>query len=581
MERQPGPMNLWSKIKPPFWDFQVDRRADTIDYRRLWKSTFWGAATAALLPLILLSLINFYQFEQQFLLQHGELTSQVQRQISNTRLQLSDFLQERQSALAYVVQENDFTELTDYRRLNRVFLNLRRSFGGFVDLGVIDSGGLQRTYVGPYALEGHNYKNEDWFKEAMVRGVHISEVFLGHRGVPHFVIAVKHEREDGSLHLLRATINTARIQDILAEMGLHPSSDVFIVNQEGVLQSPSRFFGAVLEKVSLPLPMPRDARGVVIAQEKELKDPNLLAGLAQVQGSPFVLVVLKRADILLEKWSLLRINLMLLVGISGLAILGVIFKGSTTLVSRLFQADQHRVAVLHEIEYTNKLASIGRLAAGVAHEINNPIAIINEKAGLMRDLVLKREDSALKDKYLKSLESILGSVKRVSTVTHRLLGFARHLDVQVEIIHLDLLLKEVLDFLQREAQHRNVEINLRDTADAPTIESDRGQLQQVFLNIINNALAAVADGGEINISLAKVSPENVAVSVADNGAGIPPEHIKRIFEPFFSTRGEKGTGLGLSITYGIVQKLGGHIEVESKVGEGTTFTVTLPTKRPA
>jgi len=107
------------------------------------------------------------------------------------------------------------------------------------------------------------------------------------------------------------------------------------------------------------------------------------------------------------------------------------------LVNRLYQADQHRAAVLHEIEYTNKLASIGRLlAAGVTHEINNPIAIINEKAGLLRDRIRTRNKSPLKKKYLKSVESILGSVKRVSAIIHSLLGFARHLDIKVKSIHL-------------------------------------------------------------------------------------------------------------------------------------------------
>ena len=113
----------------------------------------------------------------------------------------------------------------------------------------------------------------------------------------------------------------------------------------------------------------------------------------------------------------------------------------------------------------------------------------------------------------------------------------------------------------------------------PTIISDRGQLQQVFLNILNNAVAAVPHGGKIGIEIAREGADHVSVTVADDGVGIPRENLERIFEPFFTTKDGSGTGLGLSITYGIVKKLGGEIRVDSTVGEGTRFTVKLPKSR--
>jgi signal transduction histidine kinase len=572
-------MGLWSRIKPPFWERQGDPGTQSLNYRRLWKTTFGAAVAVSLLPLILMTAITFYQFEQQYRLQMGEIVSQVHRLISNTRLQLGFFLQERQAALSYIVLENSFEQLGDERRLSAIFFNLKRAFGGFIDIGLIDGQGVQKAYVGPYALEGHVYKDQDWYKEVVIRGTYVSEVFLGHRQVPHIVIAVKHEQSDGRFFVLRATINTARINDIIAAMNIHPSSDAFIVNHKGVLQTPSRFFGNALEQAQLPMSPSQHQADVV-----QLEGPGglpLVVGYAGVDAAPFVLVLVKQPGVLLEKWGLFRLNVLVLAVVSIVAILFVSFQGTTSLVNRLFQADLKRAAVLHEIEYTSKLASIGRLAAGVAHEINNPIAIINEKAGLLKDIVSAREDGPQKEKFLHVAESILASVKRVSAVTHRLLGFARHLDVSYETIQLSALVNEVLGFLGKEAEHRNIDINVRMDKDAPNIESDRGQLQQVLLNILNNSLAAVPDGGEINISVAHLQPGSVALSIADNGVGIPRENLKRIFEPFFSTRGSRGTGLGLSITYGIVQKLGGAIQVESQEGEGTTFTITLPVKRQA
>ena len=140
-----------------------------------------------------------------------------------------------------------------------------------------------------------------------------------------------------------------------------------------------------------------------------------------------------------------------------------------------------------------------------------------------------------------------------------------------------MLLHEVLGFLEKEASYRNLRIDFNYPEEPPTIVSDRGQLQQIFLNIINNAFAAVEDGGHIEIGIERAGADAVEVKIADDGVGIPADQLTHIFDPFFTTKKGAGTGLGLSITYGIVQKLGGQIGVKSKVGEGTCFTVTLPT----
>ncbi|MEJ2719600.1 MAG: ATP-binding protein, partial [bacterium] len=170
------------------------------------------------------------------------------------------------------------------------------------------------------------------------------------------------------------------------------------------------------------------------------------------------------------------------------------------------------------------------------------------------------------------------SVDRCSRVTHRLLGFARRMETAHEQIDLRKLLEEVVSFQRTEITHRNIEINYDIEDDLPQIESDRGQLQQVFLNIISNAIAAIGDGGRIDISGAGRPDGTVVIAVTDNGVGISEENLEHIFEPFFSTKGKFGTGLGLSITHNIVEKLGGVIHVHSIPGKGTRFTVTLPVK---
>jgi signal transduction histidine kinase len=153
------------------------------------------------------------------------------------------------------------------------------------------------------------------------------------------------------------------------------------------------------------------------------------------------------------------------------------------------------------------------------------------------------------------------------------------MDISHEQIDLKKLLEEVVSFQQTEITHRDIDINYEMEDNLPQIESDRNQLQQVFLNIINNAIAAIDDGGRIDISVAGREDDSVVIAITDNGTGISEENLEHIFEPFFSTKGRFGTGLGLSITHNIVEKLGGAINAHSILGKGTRFTVTLPIKR--
>jgi two-component system NtrC family sensor kinase len=239
------------------------------------------------------------------------------------------------------------------------------------------------------------------------------------------------------------------------------------------------------------------------------------------------------------------------------------------------EAEDRRELALREVEHSQKLSSIGRLAAGVAHEVNNPLAIINEKTGLMKDILTMHQDFPARDKLLAQVDSVLRAVERCRGITHRMLGFARRMDVSIEELDLAELIRETASFLANEGMHRNVDVQLNLDPELPRIVSDRSQLQQVFLNLLNNALAAVADGGSIFVA-ARPEGSGVLVSVRDNGCGMSDETMKHIFEPFFTTKKGKGTGLGLSITYGIIKRLGGEIAVESTQGVGTTITITLP-----
>ena len=546
-------------------------------YRRMRRLVIICTAAVSLVPLIFITAVNFYQYERA---SQNAARQSIRRLVSNNRRSLEFFVEERLSELTYIIHDKSFEELRDNDELARILSNIRKSIAAetLVDLGLIDSQGNQLSYVGPHKLQGKNYADQDWFHEVTNRGVYVSDVFLGYRDSPHFVLAISHEDRQGNAYVLRAAIDTEMLNEQLPTVDFRRNSDCFLLNRSAILQTPSHRYGRVLQPC--PLAMPPRTHETEVVEGRDEQGGAILMGYAYIKKTPFILMMLSQPGDVTSGWRDLRTELAVFLAISILLILGVVLWGSNRFVKQIRDTDQKRATLLHKIEYTNKLASLGRLAAGTAHEINNPLAIINEKAGLLNDLyALGGDKTPSPGRALELTESIMKAVDRCSTITHRLLGFAKHMDVRNETLDLHALVRDVLGFLEKESAYRNLQLQVTVSEDLPTIESDRGQLQQVLLNLINNAFAAVPDGGQIEIALERSGPETVAIAVADNGRGIPKENLGNVFEPFFTTKEGYGTGLGLSVTYGIVQKLGGQISVDSEVGKYTRFAVTLPIRR--
>jgi two-component system NtrC family sensor kinase len=545
-------------------------------YARLRRQVVLASAGVALAPLVFLTVLNAMRYGTAL---RAEAIQPIAALTANAERTLEVFLTERRAALSFVVRDRPFDSLCDSEVLGRVVrtLNLSLEVDAFVDLGIIDDSGAQLCYWGPYDLAGRDYSEQPWFSEVSRRGLHVSEVFLGFRNVPHFVIATRHQLPNGGFYVLRATIDAELFAEQLLTVPAESGDDLFLISRIGVLQTPSRRFGPIFENTTWQPDV--SASGTTMAEIRDPGGERLIVGTAVVENSPFVVVLARPYREVMQSWITLRRELAAVLIGSAILILGVILWGANQFVRRLSEVNRRRAFLMHQVEYSNKLASLGRLAAGVAHEVNNPLAIIGEKAGLMHDLVEMEADFPKREKLLGLCASILRSVDRCSTITHRLLGFARHMDVATESVDLRSLIDEVLGFLHKEAHHRDLEITVDRDTEIPSIESDRGQLQQVFLNIINNAFAAVEDGGHIDIAFGVPSVGGVTCSVTDNGVGISEDAMSRIFEPFYTTKTGVGTGLGLSVTYGIVKKLGGEIHVESTQGEGTRFTVILPRER--
>ena len=328
-------------------------------------------------------------------------------------------------------------------------------------------------------------------------------------------------------------------------MQLDPKSDGFLVNKEGTLQTATRNYGEVLD--TFPIGLPPFSSEANYVETTDSHGREVLVAYSYFQNSPYVLVVVKPRGELFRSWYTFKTEIFYVFIAGVLIILLVVFKLTGFLVSRLQESDDRREAALREIEHSHKLSSIGRLAAGVAHEINNPMAIINEKAGLMKDLLELGGEFKDRDRFLALTDGIINSVERCRSITHRLLGFARRMEPHIENLDINEVIRETVGFVEKEAGYRNLDLRLQLADDLAAIPSDRGQLQQVFLNLLSNAFAAVQDGGTVTICTCD-NGENISVSVEDNGCGMSEETLRRFCEPFFSTK-EKGHGTGLGYVH--------------------------------
>lgn len=567
--------SIFSKFKPHFLDYHsspTSLKKQIFNLRRMWKTAVLSTSIVTIIPLIILTVINYHIIQKST---ESEILLMTSRVVSNAKKSVSFFIIERKTALDFIINDYKFDDLNVHKQLVRILKHLKMGFGGFIDLGVIGANGIQTTYAGKYNLQGKNYSEQKWFKKVLKQGTYISDVFSGFRNRPHLIIAVKHSLPDNSFYVLRATLDMEIYKKLLSRLKLHGKSDAFIINQMGILQTPSQRHGNILEKVTIPIPNYSNKTEVIEFTNK--KGNSSIMGYAYIPDTNFILIIVKQKKELIKPWQNTQLALIWVLIISITVIIVVILGLTTYFMNSLYIADQKRVMAMHRIEFDNKMASIGRLAAGVAHEINNPLAIINEKAGLIKDTFIFKHKYTDDPKLISLVDSVINSVVRCGTITKRLLNFSKDLDTSLQLVKIKNVINDVLGFLNKEAEYRNITVSVEIPENTPKITSDRGKLQQIFLNIINNAFAALNDGGSLNINVISNEKEFIKVIIADDGCGIAEEDLKLVFEPFFTKKAKLGgTGLGLSITYGLTKEIGGFIEVKSKIGKGTSFTVTLP-----
>jgi signal transduction histidine kinase len=317
----------------------------------------------------------------------------------------------------------------------------------------------------------------------------------------------------------------------------------------------------------------------VIEQKKTTVVPDLNTSVGEAGERTFVVVPLVLRNEAIGVYIIRTEKVRRAVSDHELTLLGVLANQAAVAMENIRNMDR-LVKAAEELKKSQaqmlqaaKLASLGELAGGIAHEINNPLQI------LLGHIALLQQGKDIEHR----IEIIRNQVQRIAQITRQLVSFSRSVPEELdhELVNVNWAVNEIIALVDYQFKNRGIEFDLRFSEELPPLDSNKNYLQQAFLNLLINAKDAMPEGGKMLIATEFVGGK-IQVRFADSGTGIKKENLAKIFEPFFTTKEPgKGTGLGLPITRGIVRKFGGDVKVDSVEGRGTTFTVILPAKEPA
>jgi two-component system NtrC family sensor kinase len=552
---------------PP--DVPISRDDDIFYYRRMRNRIVAALLVVSFVPLML---IGGATYHYAFSALKQRTREYLDQKVLGHKKSIDQFLFERLLDVRLLAETTPLSSLVVPGALARAFEALQEGCGCFVDLGVISEGGRHLAYVGPYDLLDKDYRQAPWFAAVMERGVFISDVFLGFRNVPHFVIAVR-EQSDRQVYVLRATIDAAYFDAVVSEVIGSGKGDAFVVNREGIFQSAPRHGGRRMGQ--------SEYRAVDRFEGVRLEErPRELYASVWLERVPWLCVVkLDKRD----AFSALRHLEAATVGVfvvGGVLIVCTILMTTRYLVSRLEVKRRDILQLDTKLLQASSMASSVPLVAGLVREINERLSAIDVAAGWIHDLAQGEtvEKANVDQEIRESAGRIKSEVKRGRKVTDRILTLTRPTVPIIKEVQINEVLDDVLALLDREVKERGIMI-LREYDDhLPLVRSDPPQLRQAFQNIMAYSIASLEGerAGRIRLSTAR-RPSGVTATVTDNGPGIPREQLARLFEPRTGPLGvDAQGGVALAVSASILERLGGRLSVLSEPGKGTSFVVELP-----
>ncbi|MBI9085774.1 MAG: hypothetical protein JEZ11_19405 [Desulfobacterales bacterium] len=533
-------------------------------FRQLWIQVVMALLAVAIIPLIILSR-GMYAYGESML--RKNILQSLKAQVVDHRDAIDRFLEERTLDLALILDNSQGLRLSEAGTLETVFGSLQRRLPCFQDLGIIDGQGRHLAYVGPFHLETRNYGKADWFAAVMDQGVYISDVFMGFRLEPHFIIAVRQMRNDG-VRILRATVDARYFHSRVSGLGGHERADAFLLDRAGHYQTRPRTGRRLMALSGIDVGDPFQG----VRSETVGETIRLTTWLARV---PWLCVVQVRMPEAFAPLHKARTVMAYALGLSAALIVLTVVLTTNRLVA-LLESKRLSIGRLdRQLRRSSFLASSMDLSQGFFSELRDIQANIDASLAWTRDRAGRHGADEIQT---EGLEQIRSENDRGRKALESLTAFVRPTEAMVSPVELNGLMDELVAVLSGELRRRRIRIDRDPQGKEITVRSDRAKLRQVFLNLMQNAVAAVDTDGVISISM-HGSPQGAAVTLVDSGSGIDPKDSQRIFEPLFTTRRD-GTGLGLSICRDIMAELGGSVTVDARPDPGAVFTVTIPREIP-
>ena len=443
----------------------------------------------------------------------------------------------------------------------------------------MDDQGRHLSYTGPYNLLNENYRDTEWFRHIRDEERYISDVFLGFRKVPHFVMAVRHDEGNGRFWVLRASINSEVFDQLVSGGVIGSGGDCYLLDKTGRYQTRPKHGGQVLSESGMMVDAPRVDVWTVRALSADGR--AIVRTMQWVKDRRWLLVAereIAEVDAPIH-WALARGAVVFGMGVLTILVITTLTTGR--LFRMLLSAEEQKERLDDQLLRAAKLASVGEMATGVAHEINNPLAIVYSEQTNIADLLQEMDPND--PRVIEMRDSVAQTTKQVGrckAITHKLLQFGRQGIATGTLIDPATELAEIVRFFERQASVNNISLRLEVKPGLPKVLMNAGEFQQVVSNLLTNSLQALEGRrGTVRVS-AWSENGKVMLSVEDTGPGIPPGVRDKIFEPFYTTKqfgkGAGGTGLGLAVCDGIVSKWQGRIFVDPKPGSGARLIVELP-----
>ncbi|MBW1900997.1 MAG: sensor histidine kinase [Deltaproteobacteria bacterium] len=556
-------------------------------YAGLKKVILVSMILVPMVPFVLVLGIGNYYFTGS--LENNAITS-IQRLAQDHRQMIESFLMERKANLDFILNSYTFEDLSRPDKFQRTFKNLQKVSQAFMDLGIFDENGLHVAYHGPYQLSGKMYDQAPWFKAVMKNGFYISNVFLGYRQVPHFVIAVA-KVSQGRQWVIRSTIDTQIFSDLVKKVRIGKTGEAYLLDAGGVFQTERRSGGSLMRKDPDRPKYGPVHDGIRAFIDSDANDEPFLYATTWLKDNSWLLVVRQEKADAFKALRQASYLIFLISILGGATIVAVAFFLTDRIIRRMERMDQEKDQLGEQLIRAGRLAEIGEMASGFAHEINNPLQIIKSEYALIEIILsdLKEKGEIKESEDLAELEDSINQIKvqveRCADITQAILQFGRKGEPVAKDIDLRAFIPEVAGMVANKAGVHGIAIKQEISDQISDIHGDLRHIQQILVNLLNNAIDATiarhgSSGGEILIESGPAENGHVEIKIRDNGSGISSENLKKIFTPFFTTKPVgKGTGLGLSVCYGIIDKMGGSMTVDSRENIGTTFTIRLPSAK--